>query len=39
MGTFCSICKVELINKNESNIDNAIRKFEENDSFYLDPDY
>jgi len=39
MGTFCSICKVETIRSQEAIIDNPIRRFEENDSFYLDPDY
>lgn len=40
MGNFCSICKVESATKTtETFIDNPICKFEENDSFYLDPDY
>jgi len=39
MGVLCSICKVDSGKNYELQIDNPIRKFEETDSFYLDPDY
>jgi len=39
MGGMCSICKVDSNPKHEVEVDNPTRRFEDSDSFYLDPDY